>query len=175
MHGRMTRAGIVGLSLVLAIALQAAAGAATIAPPDRVHRTGTAQRTGPAQRTPAPGWQGEHIFGNGNDWEPIAAADPTAPYVYMLTTRYSGKGPLPCPNCDIPDMALKISSDGGQTFGAVRYLQPDVSGGQYDPQIATDASGNVYAVWINGNFRDVFSKSTDHGQTWTDPVAISKP
>ena len=103
------------------------------------------------------------------------AADPSAPYVYMVTTRYSGPGPLPCPNCDVPSIALKISSDGGATFGAVSFLPRDVLGWTADPQIETDAAGNVYAVWIDSNFRDVFSKSTDHGQTWSDPVVISAP
>lgn len=72
-------------------------------------------------------------------------------------------------------MALKVSSDGGHTFGAVQYMPVDTPGGQYDPQIATDGSGNVYSVWINGNFRDVFSMSTDHGSTWSSPVVISRP
>lgn len=142
---------------------------------DRIQRTGTAPPTGPLLRTPSPGWQGEHIFGNGNDWEPAVAADPSAPYVYMVTTRYSGSGPLPCPICDLPAITLKVSSDGGQTFGSPTYMPVDVVGGQYDPQIATDDAGQVYAVWINGNFRDVFAKSADHGVTWTDPVVISSP
>jgi F-type H+-transporting ATPase subunit gamma len=37
-----------------------------------------------------------------------------------------------------------------ETFGPVAYMPVDVAGGQYDPQIETDASGNVYAAWING-------------------------
>ena len=43
----------------------------------------------------------------------------------------------------------------------------DRSGGQYDPQIETDDAGDVFAAWINGGFRIVFSRSTDHGQTWS--------
>ena len=39
-----------------------------------------------------------------DDWEPAIAADPTRPFVYMLTTRYA---PKPCPgNCPSPWMAL---------------------------------------------------------------------
>jgi hypothetical protein len=143
--------------------------------PEQVDRTGSARRTGPLDRATAPGWLGEHLFGNGNDWEPAVAADPGAPYVYMLTTRYSGHGPLPCLRCDIPAIALETSADGGVTFGPVSYMPVDVHGGQYDPQIASDAAGDVFAVWINGNFRDVFSTSTDHGVSWSDPVVISRP
>jgi hypothetical protein len=142
---------------------------------DRIERVGVAPRVGPIHRDTAEGWAGERLFGNGNDWEPATAADPTAPYVYMVTTRYSGPGPLPCKRCDLPAIALKVSSDGGATFGKVQYMPVDVPGGQYDPQIATDGLGNVYAAWIDGNFHDVFSKSTDHGQTWSDPVTISSP
>jgi hypothetical protein len=142
---------------------------------DRIQRLGTASRTGPLELAPAPGWAGEHIFGNGNDWEPAVAADPSAPFVYMITTRYSGQGPLPCPVCDIPAITLKVSSDGGQTFGGPIFMPVDVTGGQYDPQIATDDAGDVFAVWINGNFRDVISRSVDHGVTWSDPVVISGP
>ncbi len=142
---------------------------------ERVLRTGVAPRTGPIRASPAPGWAGEQIFGNGNDWEPATAADPSAPYVYMLATRYSGPGPLPCERCDIPAIALKVSSDGGMTFGPPTFMPPNTTGGQYDPQIETDAAGNVYAAWIDGNFHDVFSRSTDHGETWSDPVVISSP
>ncbi len=152
------------------------AGRSRIARPQpRRGQNGGVPRTGTISRTPAPGWAGAQVFGSQDDWEPAVAADPSAPFVYMITTRYSGPGPLPCPNCDIPSIALKVSSDGGATFGAPSFMPVDVSGGQYDPQIETDSSGNVYAVWINGNFRDVFSKSVDHGQTWSDPVVISSP
>jgi hypothetical protein len=48
-----------------------------------------------------------------DDWEPSIAADPNAPFVYMLATRYA---PKPCAgNCPTPWMALEISSDGGAT------------------------------------------------------------
>jgi len=89
---------------------------------DRIDRHGVAARTGPVLHEPTPGWRGATLFGRANDWEPATAADPSAPYVYVLTTRYSGKGPLPCASCDIPAMAFRASSDGGRTFGLVRYL-----------------------------------------------------
>jgi hypothetical protein len=142
---------------------------------DRIQRLGVAPRTGSLRQVPAPGWVGERVFGNGNDWEPATATDPNAPYVYLLTTRYSGRGPLDCAYCDLPDMALKVSDDGGDTFGDVIYLPPGRAGGQYDPQIETDDAGTVYSAFINGGFRIVFTKSTDHGRTWSEPVNISSP
>jgi hypothetical protein len=139
---------------------------------DHVDRAGIAPKTGPTRSAPSPGWAGSALFGSGNDWEPATAADPGASYLYILTTRYSGPGQLPCPRCDIPAIALKVSSDGGTTFGPVSYLPVDGPGGQYDPQIETDASGDVFAAWIDGNFRVVFGRSSDHGATWTDPVHV---
>ena len=63
----------------------------------------------------AAGWAGEQLMNvSTDDWEPAIAADPNAPFVYMLTTRYA---PKPCPgNCPSPWMALEISSDGGATW-----------------------------------------------------------
>lgn len=143
--------------------------------PDRVSRTGTAPVTRPLDRRSAPGWAGSRLFGwKGNDWEPIVAADPNAPYVYMLTTRFSGH--RACSTCTKPPIiALRISSDGGKTFGHWSYLCtcPGENGGQGDPQIAVAADGSVYAVWIDGAFRDVLSRSTDYGQTWSDPVRVA--
>ncbi len=142
---------------------------------DRVDRAGVAPRTGPIGRTRTAGWRATTIFGNGNDWEPATAADPSAPYVYVVTTRYSGPGPLPCRRCDLPAIALKTSRNHGRTFGHVRFLPVNVRGGQYDPQIVTDASGDVYAAWIDWPGDIVVSRSTDHGSTWSDPVIASSP
>ena len=134
---------------------------------DRIDRVGVAARTGPVARAPAAGWRGARLFGDANDWEPATAADASAPYVYVLTTRYSGKGPLPCADCDLPAMAFRVSADGGRTFGPVRYLRPNIEGGQFDPQLATDAAGDVFASWMDGKSRIMFSRSSDHGRTWT--------
>ncbi|MGZ5301722.1 MAG: sialidase family protein [Actinomycetota bacterium] len=140
---------------------------------DRIDRRGVAARTGPVRHDPTAGWRGAKLFGRANDWEPATAADRADPYVYVLTTRYSGKGPLPCPSCDLPAMAYRVSSDGGRTFGPVRYLQPNIPGGQYDPQLATDAAGEVLASWMDGKSRIMFSKSDDHGRTWTPTRVVS--
>jgi hypothetical protein len=140
---------------------------------DRIDRAGVAARTGPVVREPAVGWRGAQLFGSANDWEPATAADPSAPYVYVLTTRYSGKGPLPCAHCDLPAMAFRASADGGRTFGPVRYLTPNIEGGQFDPQLATDAAGDMFASWMDGKSRIMFSRSSDHGRTWTAARIVS--
>jgi hypothetical protein len=44
---------------------------------------------GAATTNPANGWVGSRLLNAPtDDWEPAVAADPSAPYVYLLTTRY---------------------------------------------------------------------------------------
>jgi hypothetical protein len=121
-------------------------------------------------RVPVRGWAGEQVMNVGtDDWEPAIAADPSAPFVYLLSTRYGE--PKPCPgNCPTPFVALEISSDGGATWSAGRPLCACKGSGQFDPIIeVVPDTGHVYAVYMNG-FNVVFTRSADHGQTWSTPV-----
>ncbi|MGH2546699.1 MAG: sialidase family protein, partial [Actinomycetota bacterium] len=131
---------------------------------------GVAGKTGRIGQAPAPGWAGQQLMDpRGDDWEPAVAADPNAPYVYLLTTRYGA--PKPCPgNCPTPHIAIEISTDNGQTWSDGRPLCPCKGSGQFDPIIeVVPSTGHVYALWMNG-FNVVFQKSTDHGTTWSPPV-----
>jgi hypothetical protein len=131
-----------------------------------------------ATASPTAGWSGARLLNPAtDDWEPAVAADPNAPYVYLLTTRYGQ--PKTCPShCPTPYHALTVSSDGGHTWGP----QAPIcicrgSKAQYDPTIeVVPNTGAVYAVFLNadraGGFSTVFMKSTDHGKTWTDPVHV---
>ena len=107
---------------------------------------------------------------NTDDWEPAVAADPSAPYVYILSTHFAAK---PCSgNCPTPWMSLRISSNGGSTFGTARPLCACKGSWQYDPIIeVVKNTGAVYATYLNG-FNTVFMKSTNHGQTWSTPVPV---
>ncbi len=132
---------------------------------------GAAWRSGPVRHLRTLGWAGERrVSAVHDDWEPAVAADPNQPYVYVLVDRYSGK--RACERCPFPAIILRRSTDGGQSWSKGRFICkcPGV-GGQYDPivEVVPD-SGDVYAVWMN-NFKVVFSRSTDHGRTWTPPVA----
>jgi hypothetical protein len=126
----------------------------------------------------AAGWFGEQLLNpKTDDWEPAVAADPKAPNVYLLTTRY-GAGKT-CPqHCPSPFIALTVSRDGGGTWGKqVPLCVCRGSKAQYDPTIeVVPNTGFVYSVFLNadraGGFSAVFQKSTDHGKSWTDPVHV---
>src|SRR5262245_12169367 len=134
---------------------------------------GTVGLTEPLRGAPTPGWAGERIVNEtGNDWEPAIAADPNAPFVYLLHNRYGG--PDACAHgCPDPAMILHVSRDGGRTWRPERYLcRCRGWGGQFDPLIdVVPDTGDVVAVWMNG-FKIHFSRSSDHGRTWSKAVWI---
>ena len=125
------------------------------------------------RRDPSPGWAGERIVNRtGNDWEPAVAADPNAPFVYILHNRYGGEDA--CANgCPDPAMILHVSGDGGQTWGPERFLcRCKGVRAQYDPLIeVVPDTGDVVAVWMN-QFEIQFARSTDHGGTWSKSIFI---
>ncbi len=117
----------------------------------------------------ATGWAGEIQIANEDTWEPDVAADPSSPYVYAMYNRFG----ITCHRCPNPQMQVRISSDGGQTWAPEKPMCTCTGvAWQYDPVIAVSSSGTVYAAWMNAN-TIVFSKSTDHGATWSTPVAAS--
>ena len=124
----------------------------------------------PPGATASPGWAGEQPFeAAADDWEPAIAADPAAPYVYALATRYGADKPCKG-NCPTPWMALRVSSDGGATWGPSKPLCACKGSGQFDPIIeVAPATGAVYAAYMNG-FNVMFVKSTNHGASWSAPV-----
>ena len=133
---------------------------------------GTWWKTGQLRRDVAPGWSGERrIDARADDWEPAIAADPNGPYVYLLVTRYTGKPACPR-GCPTPAIVLYRSTDDGTSWHHPQFLCPCKGvAHQYDPVIQVVAgTGAVYAVWMN-EFHVVFSRSTDHGRTWSKPVA----
>ena len=127
------------------------------------------QVQGTVAGAPAPGWVGEQAIDPvADDWEPAIAADPSAPFVYLMTTHFVDK---PCPgNCPVPHISLHVSSDGGKTWGSQRPLCACKGSWQFDPVVeVVPNTGAVYAAYLNG-FNVVFTRSTDHGTTWSSPV-----
>ena len=132
-----------------------------------------------ATTSPAPGWVGSRLLNaTADDWEPAVATDPAAPFVYLLTTRYGVQPPGCSKQCPSPFIALTSSSDGGATFGPQTALCLCLgSKGQFDPTIeVVPNTGAVYSVFMNGDrhngFTTVFTKSADHGATWSEPVRV---
>jgi hypothetical protein len=130
-----------------------------------------------ATTAPATGWMGSRLINPAtDDWEPAVAADPKAPYVYQLTTRF-GQPKTCSSHCPTPYIVLTTSTDGGTTWGAQAPLCVCVGAkDQYDPTIeVVPNTGAVYSVFLNGDanvFSASFTKSTDHGATWTTPVHV---
>lgn len=134
---------------------------------------------GAVTKSPTSGWVGSTLLNaTADDWEPATAADPAAPYVYLLTTRYGVDPPGCSSKCPTPFIALTASANGGSTWDAQRALCTCLgSKGQFDPTIeVVPNTGDVYSVFMNGDrhdgFSTVFTKSTDHGATWSPPVHV---
>ena len=56
-----------------------------------------------------------------DDWEPAVAADPYAPWVYVVTTRYGAPNACQC-HCPSPLIVLARSNDGGRTWRPTKPL-----------------------------------------------------
>ena len=112
------------------------------------------------------GWSGEAIVSStatGDGWEPAIAADPSAPYVYVAWMQYKGAK---------VSINIRTSSDGGATFGTAKPICASCNPGEYDVVLATTSAGVLYAVYMQGN-NISFTKSTDHGATFSAPLTIS--
>jgi hypothetical protein len=136
-------------------------------------RTGQVRpAAGPGAAAPAAGWVGEvPVDTVADDWEPAIAADPNAPFVYTLVTRYGTSKPCPG-NCPSPYIALEISADNGVTWTEGAPLCACKGSGQFDPIIeVVPGTGAVYAVYMNG-YNILFVKSADHGATWSAPAKV---
>jgi hypothetical protein len=117
-----------------------------------------------------PRFDSERLWSTCNDWEPAIAVDPNSSYVYQLTTRYDG--PTPCQNCPAPYIIFRSSSDGGATWGADQFLGYGRKDNN-DPQIEVASDGKIYTAWMNDYTPGVkFAKSSDHGVTWSTPIAL---
>ncbi len=121
------------------------------------------------------GFDPERLWSPNDDWEPVVATDPITADVYQLTTRLVG--PPACGNCSQAAIIFRRSADGGGTWGPDQFLSVSTNF-QGDPQIAVSRSGTIYATWVEfySTFDDtlMFTKSSDHGATWTPPLAVDK-
>ena len=104
----------------------------------------------------------------GDDWEPSVASD-GAGNVYVLVTHFGG---VPgCGGCGDPTMMVQVSHDAGKTFTASTPLTVN-GASQYDPQVKINGAGTVFVSYLLGK-DTVVQRSTDHGATWSVPVAAN--
>src|SRR5438105_5538982 len=112
-------------------------------------------------------WAGERIISSpsiGDGWEPAVAADPSAPFVYAAWMQFQGHSPY---------IAVRVSSDGGSTWGLAKPLCPNCANqGQYDVTLAVASAGTVYAIFMK-QYDIMFATSADHGATWSPATRIS--
>lgn len=127
----------------------------------------------------------------GISWSPIQLINSQA-------TKAQGSQPLFLPNGNAviiywnfgiasrpgPRIDASISTDGGVTFGSPKtvaltneYVEPSVRSGTWSPSAVADrTNGYVYVVYqtqFTGNPKIAFTKSSDGGNTWSSPIAIS--
>ncbi|MGH9857235.1 MAG: sialidase family protein, partial [Acidobacteriota bacterium] len=125
--------------------------------------------------TPSPsaaaGFDSERVWSGEDDWEPAVAADPSSDFVYQMTTRYSGE--KACKGCPFPVMIFRSSSDGGATWSSDQFLAITKKA-QNAPQIEVATDGTVYVLWLDSYNPGVkFTKSTNHGGTWSTPFQFT--
>ena len=131
-----------------------------------IHLLGAAPRTG---------FDPELVWGSFDDWEPTVAADPITLDVYQVTTRLNASPP--CSNCESKVIVFRRSADGGTIWGADSI--PAVTGNrQADPQIAVARDGTIFVTLLDhaATFDNavLLVKSSDHGATWTAPIAVER-
>ncbi|MFN8598683.1 MAG: sialidase family protein [Anaerolineae bacterium] len=163
---------IAGIALGLAITPAVdAEGKARPAPEVAAEIDRVVIETQPSVSTVNAGFDQERVWGQYNDWEPAIAVDPSSSYVYQLTTRYNG--PEPCNRCAGPYIIFRRSHDGGATWEPDKFLTP-YRKAHNDPQIEVANDGTIYAAWLNDYVPGIkFLKSSNHGDTWSAPIAIT--
>lgn len=78
-------------------------------------------------------------------------------------------------NCLGHGIEVHRSTDGGGSFEAFAVRENPHVGPDFSP-VAVDEAGNAYVAWRghrNGTSNVYYAASTDHGETWSDPVRIS--
>jgi hypothetical protein len=115
-------------------------------------------------------------FTNGDDWEPVIAAD--GPYVYVAwahfgTPQQDSSGAT-CKTKGVASYAyFQRSTNRGATWEPYIIPRCPVSGTQIDLQVVVGPNHRVYVSYMDGpqaNSNVELIYSDDHGVTWSSPV-----
>lgn len=83
--------------------------------------------------------------------------------IYLGTSGCGDRPTVAFSQTDALSWQSRVIDRGSEVFG-------------HDVEVAVDEAGNVYALWIDEDTRDLrLAASTDHGRTWTDPVTGIEP
>jgi hypothetical protein len=159
---------LVVVSAAIALALVMAGCSPSHAKAKNQGNAAPSSSTGPVKALPAAaGFSTETLWSSANDWEPNVAAAPGTSWVYEETTRYGSKNCAGMKHC----IVFRSSSNGGASWSADTVMCATCAGvqAQNDPVMKVGSDGTVYAVWMN-DWDVVFSKSSDHGVTWSTPI-----
>ncbi|UCC30076.1 MAG: exo-alpha-sialidase [Phycisphaerales bacterium] len=120
-------------------------------------------------------------YDNGQDHEADLATDGQGNWVAVWQSEDDLGGTIEFDR----DILFSRSTDSGLTWSTLLPLNTNAetdSGNDHFPEVATDGLGNWVAVWSSneniagtiGTDGDIlFSRSTDNGQTWTDPGPLN--
>ena len=112
---------------------------------------------------------------SGEDWEPRAVTDGNGNWVAVW---WSEENPADPDGTD-SDVFVSHSADNGASWSAAQTLNSNAdsdSGGDYNPFVTTDGSGNWVAAWysnddlgatVDTDFDIFVSRSTDNGASWS--------
>lgn len=110
------------------------------------------------------------IWSGFGDWEPTVACSRDGRYVYQMTTRYGDPSAV-----SQPYVAFRGSLDGGNTWLPDQFIE-NKRAWEADPQVALSDDGTVFILWLSlFNPGVSFKKSSDHGKTWSTPIALAPP
>ena len=124
-------------------------------------------------------WTAPRLLSNAPALSPQVATDGAGNWVAVWNSY--DQGTIGTDN----DIFVSRSTDNGQTWTAPAALNTNaaIDSGRDDvPQVTTDGAGNWVAVWwsddtlggtIGADTDILISRSTDNGQTWTDPAALN--
>lgn len=100
-------------------------------------------------------------------WVRIAVDASDRIFILWTDERFGGSG--------VDDILLVSSEDGGETFTPPKRITDDVTNDVFNVHIAIDSSERIHLAWMIHDMRFLFyySKSTDHGLTFTDPVVAN--